>query len=441
MIKPITFCIPTAKNEKDYILLLIDSLVKNTDISKHEILVFIDSDNQNTYESLLDRQKEIPNIKIHRNESGFQIGGQRNVSIMFNAAKNDIVCYLHSDMVVGKDFDMHILKNMVDDMHIISCGRIEPPLHPSSPEKIIKDFGITPTDFKWEEFNSFVLELQKENRPNINGTHGAFAIHKKTWFDILGGYDPQFRCSSEDYDLVVRIRLSGIIEKMVWNACTYHFTCVSSRGKDWFKNENLDTRYNNLLQEHASHEEHKRFIRKWGFFSHDPRPVYDVGLFINMDVFLNIDLLEEIEPYFKNIYTNDIAVVKILRDIVKFKSSYYANLRWGYTPEHWEETVKFFEDNDTEMRIQFKQNPDEIKNDCIMKINFSDIIRGFKEDSHRDIKSIIKNSHFFIDSYDVGRYELLGLEINIRAKNDLSPILIRSKKIETTIKNNNFDFF
>jgi hypothetical protein len=49
MIKPITFCIPTANNEKDYTILLLESLKNNTQIENHEILIFVDSDNQNTY--------------------------------------------------------------------------------------------------------------------------------------------------------------------------------------------------------------------------------------------------------------------------------------------------------------------------------------------------------------------------------------------------------
>ena len=61
-------------------------------------------------------------------------------------------------------------------------------------------------------------------------------------------------------------------------------------------------------------------------------------------------------------------------------------------------------------------------------------------DSYRDIKSTIQNSHLFIDSYDVGKYELMGLEIDIREKNDISKSLIRSTIIENTIKNNNFEF-
>ena len=40
MVKPITFCIPTANNEKEYTLLLLKSLVNNTDIDKWYFAIF-----------------------------------------------------------------------------------------------------------------------------------------------------------------------------------------------------------------------------------------------------------------------------------------------------------------------------------------------------------------------------------------------------------------
>ena len=120
----LTFCIASAKNEKEYTKLLIKSLKENTSIKNHEILIFLDSDNQNSYEDFLKIQKDLPNLKIHRNETGFPVGGQRNVSIMFYHAKNDIVCYLQSDMVVGRNFDINILKNMKEENTVLCCTRI-----------------------------------------------------------------------------------------------------------------------------------------------------------------------------------------------------------------------------------------------------------------------------------------------------------------------------
>ena len=48
--KKISFCINTAKNELNHIKLLFDSLKYNLKDKTHEIIVFVDSDNQNTTE-------------------------------------------------------------------------------------------------------------------------------------------------------------------------------------------------------------------------------------------------------------------------------------------------------------------------------------------------------------------------------------------------------
>ena len=439
MVKPITFCIPTANNEREYIHLLLRSLQTNTDISNHEVLVFIDSDNQNTYESLVEKKKEMPNLKIHRNTSAYPIGGQRNISLMFGAAKNEIVCYLQSDMVVSKDFDKHISDNMIDEKTVLSCARIEPPLHPPGPEKIVKDFGITPEEFKWNDFNQFVAELQSENRPNMIGHFAPFAIYKRIYFDVMGGFDTQFRCSREDSDFIIRLEQNGLTAIQSWNACVYHFTCVSSRGKDWYKQDE-DAKYKNVLQQNADSEELKRFIRKWGFFGHHPKPVYNIGLFIDMDKFVDTQLLEYVEPYFTNIYINDKLVTRQLKETAQFKSHYYTNLRWKYSHEHWESKSHLFTPVDFENRIQYLIDQSEITNDAVMSIKFSDMVKAFTIEDSVDVRTVIENSHSVIDSYDIGEYELNGLRINIRQKNDISDGYKRANIIDVIMNDGEFEF-
>lgn len=437
--KPITFCIASANNEREYTHLLLRSLQQNTDISKHEILIFIDSDNQNTYESLMEKKSELPNMRIYRNTSGFPIGSQRNVSLMFGAAKNDIVCYLQSDMVVGKDFDKHISENMEDEKTVLSCARIEPPLHPPGPEKIVKDFGITPEEFKWNDFNQFVAELQSENRPNMIGHFAPFAIYKRIYFDVMGGFDTQFRCSREDSDFIIRLEQNGLTAIQSWNACVYHFTCVSSRGKDWYKQDDFEARYKNVLQQHADSEELKRFIRKWGFFGHHPRPVYDIGLFIDMDKFVDIQLLEYVEPYFTNVYINDKMVARQLKETAKFKSHYYANLRWKYSHEHWESKSHLFTSVDFEKRIQYSKDATSIQNDTVISIPFSDLVQGLN-DQNSDIRSVIENAHSIVDAYEVGVYEVGGMKIEIHKKNDSSDSYKRANIIDNIMNDGVFEF-
>jgi GT2 family glycosyltransferase len=408
----ITFCIPTAKNEKEYIKLLLKSLENNTNINNHEVLVFIDSDNQNTYEMLLDLKKTFKNLKIYNNQNKYPIGGQRNISVMFNAANNDIVCYLQSDMVVGPDFDKHILKHIELD-NVLSCARIEPPLHPESPEKIVKDFGITPEDFKYNDFINFVKKVQKENRPVIDGHFAPFAVYKKTWFEKLGGFDTQFRCSREDSDMIIRLKSNKLKTIQTWDACVYHFTCVSSRGVDWFKKD-PKAEYKNQLQSLADQQELKRFIRKWGYFGHDVQPVYNTSLVLDIDQFADINLLKSIEPYFKKIYINDQDITNQLKDQINFESYYYANLRWNYTKEYWDSVKHLFNSQELENHINYGDASD---TDIVVNVKYSDLINTINTP---DIQNLITKLNQIVDSIDIGTYQIGDFIITINKKEDIS---------------------
>lgn len=429
--KPITFCIASAFNEKDYTTLLLNSIKDHTDVVNHEILVFIDTDNQNTYEHLVNYKKDMPNLKICKNHTEYQVGSQRNVSIMFNAASNDIVCYLQSDMVVGQNFDKHIIDN-IDEETVLACARIEPPLHPGSPEKIVKDFGITPEEFKYSEFKKFVTELQSENRPNMIGHFAPFAIYKKTWFDKLSGFDTQFRSSREDSDTIIRMNLAGLKMIQTWNACVYHFTCVSSRGHDWFKTTN-EAKYKNELQSQADQQELKKFIRKWGFFGHDPRPVYNVAFEMELDRYADFNLLKYIEPFCTRLYLSDQAVVQQLREQLEFDTHYYNNLRWKYPYEYWQKRKHLFNPVDFNQRILYGKAEAE---DTVIRFKQSELLAGFTQ----EIRSILENIHTVIDQNDPGAFSFGPLTIEIRRKEDRSRSMIKMPDIEKLLSEDSFLF-
>ena len=64
MIENVSFVINTARNELDNLKLLLKSLQKNLDRDTHQILVFIDSDNQGTYEWLKSIKNDFNDLKI-----------------------------------------------------------------------------------------------------------------------------------------------------------------------------------------------------------------------------------------------------------------------------------------------------------------------------------------------------------------------------------------
>lgn len=395
MVQPISFCITTANNEKDYIIGLLDSLIANTQFEKHEVLVLIDSDNQNTYEKLLDYRKNKSNIKIHKNTTGHRIGYQKNISILFGNASNDIVCYLQSDMVVSPEFDKYFLEALAeDDNRVITMARIEPPIHPESPEKITKSFGLTPDEFKYDEFMEFAKNLTKENRPLVYGHFAPFGLYKKTYFDRLGGFDTQFRCSREDSDFIIRLSACGLNALETWNASVYHYTCVSSRGKEWYKNDDKQVEITNGWQGRADQEELKRFIRKWGYFGHEYKPKYKTHLFIDVNSPPNITLLSGIEPYFDNIMLNEEPVKDALVNLINFDSHYYTNKRWKYNQQDWDKLRSTFMGKDAEEKIFVGEGWSKDK-DIIIE---TDMYSLSKEIKNQENNNFIINSNVILDN-------------------------------------------
>ena len=64
MVENISFVINTANNELENLQLLLKSLQKNLDRDTHQIIVFIDSDNQGTYEWLKSVKGDFNDLKI-----------------------------------------------------------------------------------------------------------------------------------------------------------------------------------------------------------------------------------------------------------------------------------------------------------------------------------------------------------------------------------------
>ena len=321
--------------------------------------------------------------------------------------------------------------NNIDENTVLSCARIEPPLHPSSPDKITKDFGTTPETFDFKSFNKFVNILQAENRSNIEAYFAPFAVYKKTWFDVLGGFDTQFRCSREDSDIAFRMSLSGIKTIQNWNTCVYHFTCVSSRGKDWYKQDN-ESNYKNILQQHADQQEIKRFIRKWGFFGHFPKPVYDITFNIELDQHVDFNILKIIEPYCSRMYVSDKKVAEQLLNQLEFESQYYSNLRWNYTDEHWDKVKYLFNLTNFKERILHSNN---IIGDIIIDIKYSHLLQYWDS-----AKNFIENIHSIVDQNEVGSYDGGFCTMHIHSKNNIMSNHIKCKNIDLILNDKEFNF-
>jgi len=214
----------------------------------------------------------------------------------------------HADMYACPKLDEEILKHIEPGV-VVSATRIEPPLHPQGPEKILQDFGIEPEEFDEKSLLEFLKTTDIEKKPT-EGIFAPWAIMKSDW-DYIGGHDPIFAPQSkEDSDIFNRFHLAGYKFKQTWGGFVYHMTCRGSRFKDgamrnpagqvFMKGRESDEWLKQNLKST------REFIRKWGHMvKHDKMmkpivpPKYDVA-FVAYNC--TKEMLNELEPWCSKIY-------------------------------------------------------------------------------------------------------------------------------------------
>ena len=143
--KKISFIQPSRNNLK-YLKWSYNSIRKNLGYV-HEICMADDFSADGTWEWMQETAKKDPNVKIHRNEGPKRLGHTILYDTLINDyATNDVVMIFHADMYLCPKADEEIDKYL-EPGKVVSLTRIEPPLHPDGPEKIIMDFGIEPEEF------------------------------------------------------------------------------------------------------------------------------------------------------------------------------------------------------------------------------------------------------------------------------------------------------
>lgn len=353
--QPISFLINTSVNTLDHVKLLIRSLKENLVGKEHEILIFVDSDNEGSVEWLKDQKKDFYDLKIITHKLSPCVGYSRNNNLLVELAKHPIVSYLQSDMVVSPNYDVDILSELEDNC-ILSATRIEPPLHGLSDRTLTKDFGTDPNEFKWNEFQSYSVQAKRDN--TIEYFFAPFTFYKKVWMDV-GGYDTLFRRSREDSDLLQRFIQKGVKVKQTFKANVYHFSCVSSRGKKWFDIENLDAQSRVQIQNFADQIELRRFIRKWGRFNHGEEKLrkLDMDLILIDNSSNRIALLGQLEPYFSRVWVDSPEEKERVLGFYKREHN-AANELLKFSEEDWEYAKQFYNQIDYDKVFQIGVPPE-----------------------------------------------------------------------------------
>jgi len=303
----ISFIQPSRNNLK-YLKWSYDAIRKNQGKHEVEICVADDfSDKDGTWDWCLEMMEKDPLFKAIRNEGPTRLGHTILYDRLVNeVASFDICMIYHADMYLCPAALDHIEKH-IGPKRIVSLTRIEPPLHPPGPEKILLDCGVEPEQFDEDKLLHH-LEMEYDILHEGKTTEGIFApwAFMKSDFQEIGGHDPLYAPQSkEDSDIFNRFKLNGVQFIQTWEGYVYHMTCRGSRF-----NPTLTTPGQNSPEWEAQNLRSTRnFIRKWGHFcKHDELmkpiipPKYNIAFRI---IKCNESLLDLLEPWCDRIYIDD----------------------------------------------------------------------------------------------------------------------------------------
>lgn len=295
--------IQPSRNNLKYLKWSYESIRKNQGEHEIEICVADDASTDGTWAWCVETEKKDPNFKWIRNQGPERLGHTILYDrLINNVATADVAMIYHADMYLCPGAISAIEKHIKPGV-IVSLTRIEPPLHPPGPEKVLANFGTEPEEFNEEAFLNWYSKLEVQQA--TEGIFAPWAFYRKD-FQKIGGHDPLYAPQSkEDSDIFNRFHLDGVKFVQTWEGHVYHMTCRGSRF-----NPTLTTPGKNSSEWEAQNMRSTRnFIRKWGHFvKHDSMmkpivsPKYDIGIKVTN---CTSELLELLEPWCSTILIDD----------------------------------------------------------------------------------------------------------------------------------------
>ena len=317
--KKITFVIPS-RNNLEFLKLAYKSIRElgkepfegyGYTHTQHEILVLNDASTDGTQEWIDSLEDE--DLITHHNPGPERIGIVGMFDKGIEMARTDIIFAFHADMVAAPNLDKHILKHL-EKGTVVSATRVEPPLHPDGPEKVLMNFGIEVEDFDYDKFCDWTTKpidstggyQPKHNTLVTEGIFAPWCMYKEDYLAV-GGHDELFAPQSkEDSDLFNRFILNGYKVLQTWEGLVYHFT---SRGSRFNKHAGGGAGKNSEEWLYTTTKNMRNFIRKWGsIVKHDSlmkpiiSPKYDIGFIIEN---CSSDLLAGLEPWCSTVYIDN----------------------------------------------------------------------------------------------------------------------------------------
>ena len=294
--------IQPGRNNLKYLKWAYAAIRKNQGSHDVEICVADDASTDGTWEWCQEMMAKDDKFKAILNDTGKRLGH----TILYDRLVNEVATYdiamiYHADMYLAPGA-LDAIEKLIEPKTIVSLTRIEPPLHPQGPEKILWAGGVEPEEFLEEEFLANMDKFIDQGK-TTGGIFAPWAFYRKD-FQEIGGHDPLYAPQSkEDSDIFNRFQLNGVKFIQTWEGFVYHLTSRGSRRNTLDKAVDIYQDSPEWLAQNMRST--RNFIRKWGHFvMHDPLLVPIVPPKYNVEIKITNckpQLLAELEPWCDNI--------------------------------------------------------------------------------------------------------------------------------------------
>ncbi len=186
-----------------------------------EIIVIDDNSSDNTC-SIVEKFRNVKLVKLDENKG---VGHARNLGAKL--AKNKILCYIDSDLIISKNSILILINRLQKDQTTGSVGAI-PEVHNLNKKSWSSNFVCLKSCYGFENIDSetAVTDVQSE-----------FCVMFKQFLDDIGGWKSFRKAGGEEYDLGHRVLIAnkkniktrGASYKTYWASLYLRFKKVVDR--------------------------------------------------------------------------------------------------------------------------------------------------------------------------------------------------------------------
>ena len=270
-------------NAYEYTEECIKSVIKNTDLNKHTLVLINDkSPDENIFPMLKKYEEENSNLNIVVLENEQNMGFVKTVNRGMEYSENDVIL-LNSDTEVTKNWIEKIQECAYSNEYIATVT----PLTNNGTIASVPNFGVDnelPKNMTLDEYAEMIEKISISRYPQLTTGNGFCMYIKRNVITELGLFDDETfgKGYGEENDFCYRALDHGYTNVLCDNTFIYH------KGTQSFKKENLTASRAALIDEHMNllRKKHPIYVQKTDNFLAS-NPLKDIQENIKLNILLH----------------------------------------------------------------------------------------------------------------------------------------------------------